>query len=318
MESQPITEAVRDILTRHYEQTRETAPGVLHALLDDLNTLVQSGKFMRAHLAYCAWRYADTSPDADIQPIAHLGAAFEVVHSAALIQDDIVDCSLRRRGLPTLHVTHTLAEALGASAVSYSWQNELLAHTTSSLDTLTTLQRICATAYRETALGSLLEFHAQEQRDYSLATARQIHYLKTARYSTYGPMACGSVIAHADPSQYEEYAQAVAMGGQAANDLHDTYGNPNQPADTTGDDIRSGKPTLLIAHALRLATTAQRTELTHTYGRTEIDPRQVRDVITETGAREACAQDIADCLAAALKSARGPEMAAIAHRALAY
>ena len=61
------------------------------------------GKRLRPVLAHWGWAVAGGRSDSHPQ-LVRVAAALELLHLFALIQDDVMDRSASRRGLPTLHV----------------------------------------------------------------------------------------------------------------------------------------------------------------------------------------------------------------------
>lgn len=61
------------------------------------------GKRLRPCLVYCGHAAADSPSSTDRRNVAHLAAAVEILHTFALLHDDVMDRSQLRRGLPTAH-----------------------------------------------------------------------------------------------------------------------------------------------------------------------------------------------------------------------
>src|SRR5262249_61079786 len=73
----------------------------LGPLVDELESAVAAGgKRLRPQLA--AWGYRAGGADLD-DPMVRAGAALELLHTFALIQDDVMDRSVTRRGPPASH-----------------------------------------------------------------------------------------------------------------------------------------------------------------------------------------------------------------------
>ena len=90
-------------------------------LAEPLNSLKQlvlaGGKRLRP--AFCYWTYVGAGGDPDDSAIVDAGAALELLHSFALVHDDVMDDSRQRRGNDSVHVqfekTHA-NESLGGEA----------------------------------------------------------------------------------------------------------------------------------------------------------------------------------------------------------
>jgi geranylgeranyl diphosphate synthase, type I len=70
------------------------------AALRDL--VVAGGKRLRP--AFCLWAYVGAGGHPDDPVVTDAGAALELLHTFALIHDDIMDGSSTRRGTDTIHV----------------------------------------------------------------------------------------------------------------------------------------------------------------------------------------------------------------------
>ncbi len=72
--------------------------------LETLRRAVAGGKRLRP--AFCYWSFVGAGGDPDAAAVIDAGAALEMLHAAALIHDDVIDGSLRRRGQDTVHVQY--------------------------------------------------------------------------------------------------------------------------------------------------------------------------------------------------------------------
>ena len=97
------------------------APGsaAFAELLDSLHVHVGAGKLIRPRLVELGWRLAtaDPVPPSGRAAVDRLGAAFELLHTALLVHDDVIDRDVLRRGQPAVHASarHRL-EARGVPA----------------------------------------------------------------------------------------------------------------------------------------------------------------------------------------------------------
>ena len=74
----------------------------LAGALDALRSLVAAGG-KRLRPAFCHWAFVGAGGDPDDGIALVAGAALELLHSFALVHDDIMDGSDRRRGKPAVH-----------------------------------------------------------------------------------------------------------------------------------------------------------------------------------------------------------------------
>src|ERR1700738_1759760 len=98
------------VLEGFLDDRRQDAAAIdprLGELVDELKATVGSGgKRLRPRLVLWGYRAGGGSPDDQVdEPILRAAASLELLHTFALIQDDVMDRSPTRRGRPASHVT---------------------------------------------------------------------------------------------------------------------------------------------------------------------------------------------------------------------
>lgn len=66
--------------------------------------MLRGGRRLRPAFAYWGWRAITDDPDPWNPEVLRVCAALELLHTCALIHDDVIDSSATRRGEPTIHV----------------------------------------------------------------------------------------------------------------------------------------------------------------------------------------------------------------------
>jgi geranylgeranyl diphosphate synthase type I len=240
------------------------------------------GKRLRPTFAYWGWRGV-VGMDEPVESVLPAISALELMHTFALVHDDVMDGSATRRGAPTAHRIftgeHTGAGRLGdpdhfgtSSAILVGdlclvWADQLLARTPMSTATLFAA-RACYDRMRiEAVAGQYLDILGEAQPDaWSVERALLVARHKTASYTVQRPLQFGMTLArpddHAEVDQaYSRYGTAVGEAFQLCDDLLGVYGDPAVTGKPAGDDLRTGKPTTLLMLAHQLATPAQRAAL---------------------------------------------------------
>ncbi len=250
--------------------------------------VLAGGKRLRPTFAYWGWRGV-IGPHEQVADVLPALAALELMHTFALVHDDVMDESATRRGRPTAHrifaAQHAGAGRLGdadhfgeASAVLVGdlclvWADQLLARTPLSTSTLFAV-RACYDRMRiEAVAGQYLDILGEaEPGSWTVERALLVARHKTASYTVQRPLQFGAALAGAQPHRgidphteandaYSRYGEAVGEAFQLCDDLLGIYGDPVVTGKPTGDDLRTGKPTTLLMLAHQLATPAQRAEL---------------------------------------------------------
>jgi geranylgeranyl diphosphate synthase type I len=136
---------------------------------------------------------------------------------------------------------------------------------------------------------------------------------KSAKYTVEHPLLIGATAGGASDEDLEalsRYGLDLGQAFQLRDDLLGVFGDPAATGKPAGDDLREGKRTVLVAHALAGADDAGRELIERRLGDPLLDDevvQQLRDAITSAGAVDAVEADIARLAGSArmaLKSTR--------------
>ncbi|MFU8872293.1 polyprenyl synthetase family protein [Micromonospora sp. SL4-19] len=255
--------------------------------------VLAGGKRVRPTFAYWGWRGV-VGDDESLPSVLPALAALELLHTFALVHDDVMDGSDTRRGLPTAHRAaadrHRAAghagdpERFGESVavligdLCMVWADRLMAHATVPPARLLDVRRCYDQMRIETVAGQYLDvLGANDVAGWSVDRALRVARYKTASYTVQRPLLFGAHLAGVEAdapvtAAYTRYGLAVGEAFQLRDDLLGVYGDPAAIGKPAGDDLRIGKPTTLLMLARQLATPTQR--------------RALDRVGTDTGARE--------------------------------
>lgn len=226
------------------------------------------GKRLRPALLVAAYRAFDGGEDEGA--LWDLAAALELLHTAFVVHDDLIDRDLERRGIPNVGGRfRTRAQSFGATAEQAATvgdaaavlAGDLLLFEASRLvaclpvdaATCATLLEIIDDAILVSASGELADVEHAARADYPetdalLAAAHD----KTAAYSFEAPLLAGAVMAGAASDARAQLSLAAADLGlafQLVDDLIGTFGSRRQAGRDPGADLREAKRTPLIALA---------------------------------------------------------------------
>lgn len=239
------------VIARELEQveerlSRETRSdvGAVRDISD--HTLLAGGKRLRPALAILSARVAGrTYPE---ERTASAGAATEMIHMATLMHDDVVDESRERRGRPTANavfgnaITVLTGDFLLAKSIS------LLAHDNENLDVV----RVFSDVTVQMAEGEVLQAAVAGNLDISFATYEEIIGRKTATFLA-GCCETGAMLGGGTPAEraaLRAYGYELGIAFQIADDLLDLLGDPRKTGKPLGTDLRDGRVTLPLIHAL--------------------------------------------------------------------
>jgi len=167
--------------------------------------------------------------------------ALEMLHSATLIHDDILDGAALRRGRPAAHTIFGLVPAILAGDALLAHANAIMAR--SGLPELT---RCAADAIMATAAGEIEEINALQTPQMSQDDYLRIITGKTA-YLIQAACEAGAILAGAAP-HLQQAARAYGLGlgiaFQLVDDALDYAAQTSTLGKPQGGDLREGKRTL--------------------------------------------------------------------------
>ncbi|MGW6564895.1 polyprenyl synthetase family protein [Streptomyces sp. NPDC054975] len=317
----PVLEKVLDARLRH---ARAVDPLFGPDLADRVVALVaRGGKRLRTAFVCCGWRAAGGSGDA--AAVLRTGAALELLQACALIHDDVMDGSLRRRGAPAVHVDmarrhwaagmHGSAESFGTSAavlagdLALAWADDLLAETALATPHGARLHAEWRAMRTEMVAGQYRDLRAQAARSSDVGEALDIATLKSALYTAARPLALGGTLAGADDGVLAALRAAGRCAGlafQLRDDLLGAFGDPMLTGKPADDDLRSRKLTYLLAVAVELADATGDHHAAATLApgvETRSGPavERMRTALERTGAREVVEAKIRELVAMSLR-----------------
>ena len=305
-----VAAALQDVFA--HQPLGERATAGFRELWSRLQAQVEGGKLIRPRLTLLAWTAfapADrrATEQADRQDAIRLAAAFELLHAALLIHDDVVDRDHIRRGQPTVAERYRQdIEAVGApedEALHLGHSAAIIAGDV----LLTTAYRLVSTCAPGTERGQAVaavvfdaatQAAAGELEDVLLSLHRftpphpeveqilTMERLKTASYSFEAPLRAGALLAGADEQTAEQLAQVgshLGVAYQVIDDLLGTFGDPSLTGKSTTADLREGKATVLTAHGVGQPE-VQRQMLAWADGSGTVE--QVRTALEHSGAPE--------------------------------
>jgi geranylgeranyl diphosphate synthase, type I len=308
----------------------------LPPVVDAVRETVSGGKRLRPLFCLCGWLAGGGRPETPV--VARTGAALELFHAFALIHDDIMDGSERRRGRPAMHrllaglhpdqADPRAAGRFGVNAAILAgdlclvWSEELL-HTAKIPPARLRAVRPLLDAMRtEVMAGQYLDL-VQRPHEEWLARAWRTIGLKTAGYTVERPLQIGAVLAGDDPAVLRlstGYGRPLGEAFQLRDDLLGVFGDPAVTGKPVLDDLREGKPTVLMALTWQRASASQRETLRELHGDPLLDEtgaRVLRELIHTTGADKTVEELIETRTAQALSALAGAPVPANARQALA-
>ena len=264
----------------------------------------QGGKQFRPALVVSTYRALGGGQDEDAVVVA---TAFELLHTAFLLHDDVIDGDTVRRGALNLvgaFSAHAADRGVGpAGARTWGEASAIVAGDLLIHAATTQIARLGIPEATRAGLLDLLEdcmfvTAAGELADVAYSTMVEVPVLsevlsmtqwKTAHYSFQAPLRAGALLADAGPetgAALGEYGRDIGIAFQLRDDVLGVFGSETVTGKSVISDVREGKITPLMCYALQRDETGELHRILARGSGTEPDVNRVRQLLEAGGARE--------------------------------
>ena len=233
--------------------------------------LKSKGKQIRPILSILTGRLFGGNTDTIIKA----AASIELLHNASLIHDDVIDESAERRGRPTINRTwdNHIAVLVGDFFVS----SALICAVTSGEPRVI---QVMANRARMLSLGEISQLDNTRKHFVS-----EQSYYDTIRCKT-AALFCscvevGGYAANADEERLArivKYAELFGLCFQIKDDIFDYFDDTNV-GKPTGNDLREGKVTLPLIHALEVSDPEVRREMEQILDKGDLSTADINNLI---------------------------------------
>jgi len=189
----------------------------------------------------------------DYRPAVPLGAAYELAHASALIQDDIIDRSEMRRGSKSIGTKYGLTTAILASdLLLFNVPREVAKYGGLDSRRLAKIFDLVGEACRATTWGEYLDMEMAQGAEGTEKDYEDMIRLKTSTLLS-APCASGALVGGAT---YEQAAVAGSFGEelgvayQIQDDALDIVGDESALGKPTFTDMRGGKKSVILLHCI--------------------------------------------------------------------
>jgi octaprenyl-diphosphate synthase len=184
-----------------------------------------------------------------------LAAVVEMIHTATLVHDDVIDIAQTRRGRPATNVVwgNHISVLAGDWLYMQAFQIALRERNFHILDVLISLTQMMVE-------GEILQLERLRRLDVSEADYMELVDRKTA--SLFSACAClgaaAARSAESDESRAGDFAWNLGMAFQLVDDILDFTSTEKILGKPAGNDLREGKVTLPMIYALERASPEER------------------------------------------------------------
>jgi geranylgeranyl diphosphate synthase type I len=212
-------------------------------------------------------------------------AALELLHTFTLLHDDIMDQDEKRRGVPTVHNQWGVPIAIVAGDLLFAKVYEAITKFTDPKHVapkriLQVLKEISE------ATITICEGQTRDMMFESKETVSEDEYFRMIQAKTAAlfevSARCGGIVGGANKSQVErlgEFGRYAGIAFQVIDDVLGLIADEKILKKPVGSDIREGKRTLIVVHALEKASENQRKTILETLGNQSASPEQIRETV---------------------------------------
>jgi geranylgeranyl diphosphate synthase, type I len=304
-----VDRALYDFLARQRRSAADARTGMLPLIEEIERTIRSGGKRLRP--LFCYWGYR--AGGAEDQRIMSAAASLELLHTFALVHDDVMDRSSIRRGEPSSYlrlarqvgVASSYADRFGTSAAILAGDlanvlaDQLFLESPFPPDRMMAAGGILHAMRAEVIGGQYLDVLAAATGGASVSDARRIAFLKSGGYTVEKPLLIGATLAGAAGDVLAAlscYGVPLGEAFQLRDDVLGAFGDPAVTGKDGESDFREGKQTLLVALARERAASPDRRFLDERLGRHDLTPgdiERIRSLLGSTGALRETTETIA-------------------------
>lgn len=222
---------------------------------------------------------------ADAKKAAYLGAVIEILHTATLMHDDVVDEGTMRRGRATANANWGNGQAVLVGDFFYTRSFQMMV----KAGNLRVMEALSAAANRLSE-GEVLQMMNARDPDVDEERYFAVIERKTAcLFEAAAHMA--AAIADASPEDEQacvDYTLYLGNAFQIIDDILDYQGDSQATGKALGADLREGKVTLPLIYAMRRATPSDRETIRQAILQGSGDFNEILRIVRDTNAITAC------------------------------
>ncbi len=183
--------------------------------------------------------------------IIRAASALELLHTFALVHDDIMDAAETRRGEPTVHTVAGVDVAILVGDLALVLADAQLVESGFDPAAIKRCFGHYSRMRKEVIVGQFLDVNLAQHASIDEQAARHVARMKSGRYSVREPLLIGAALAHEEPlGPLERLGELVGEAFQLRDDLLGIFGDPSETGKPVDSDIKEGKKNVLFAKTL--------------------------------------------------------------------
>lgn len=299
---QPISEYLQGFLEAQRPELASLAWG--EQVLTSLQETVTAGKLLRGSLCLAAYQLCGGKNTALAMPLA---AALELMQTALLIHDDIIDNDSMRRGRPSMMAQYQKIAlqleyqepaltgrnlALCVGDIAFFLGFKAIAQLENNVSTHQMVLTEFAREYAVVGLGEMQDVAlSRDSSEVTQAEIIEVYRIKTARYTFSLPLLMAARFCQCDDvltQQLVQLGEKIGLIFQIKDDELGLFGTEAEIGKPATSDAREGKKTLYYLFTLQASQGAARTRFEQLYGDPQLDPvglEELRDIVEQSGSK---------------------------------
>ena len=214
------------------------------------------------------------------QEMIETGTAFEFLHMATLLHDDIIDGAALRRGRAAAHLTFGVPEVILAGDYLLA-KAAKLGSATDNMDCVKTMSEVVAAL----SLGELIQLEARRKAGLGEEDYFRIIYRKTAALME-GATRTAAILAGVEGEALAaaaRYGRQFGLAFQIVDDILDYQGDEAAFGKPVGHDLNEGKITLPFIKAREDLSDAKRERLCELAEHEDLSPAEHEEIMILVG-----------------------------------
>jgi geranylgeranyl pyrophosphate synthase len=228
--AQSIEKELEKILINFLKETKQTSPKLIPFALALINSC-KGGKKIRGVL--CKLGYELASSKFKVQSlkvdgeIYKIGAAYEILHTALLIHDDIMDKSPIRRGKSSLYKSLGISQAINIADIGLYLPIKIIAESGFSAEKRIKAISLLSQTIINTGWGQVMDIELVQSSKFKAQSDDKefVNLYKTAKYTIAAPLQIGAILAGSDLVDIlGKFGERLGIAFQIQDDVLDNEG----------------------------------------------------------------------------------------------
>ena len=239
--------------------------------------LLSGGKRIRPYLAILTYMLKRD----DLNEILPPAVSVELLHNYTLIHDDIMDNDNERRGKPTVHTIYGVPLGILAGDLLFTKSFEAILKINDPIK-LKGILNTLVDASVKVCEGQAMDMKFEE-KDYFPTIDEYFEMIsKKTGALIIAPIKIGGIMADFNKEEMDsliEYGKRIGLTFQIQDDVLDLIGNEKILGKPVGSDIREGKKTIIILHALQTLPETKKERLLSILGNKSCSDEGIKECI---------------------------------------